>query len=288
MTRIALLFLTLPLLSQDLSKEIAKIALEAEGKVAVACLLPGVKLKCGLNEKSQPPMQSVFKLPLAMAVLHAVEQGQFQVHQPIRFLKTDRFFPKTHSPLQDQYPEADVDVPLSELMKLSVSASDNVAADVLLRVLGGPGKVQAFMDSLGITGFQIKDGERGLHGDNQLQYRNWWTPESAVKVLSRISDKTPFNAENTKLLHQWMLETETGLKRLKGELPAGTAVYHKTGTSGTVNGVASATNDVGFVQLKDGRRVAIAVFVSDSRASMEKREAVIAQIAKAIYDAVGH
>jgi beta-lactamase class A len=52
--------------------------------------------------------------------------------------------------------------------------------------------------------------------------------------------------------------------------------------------VASATNDVGFVQLKDGRRVAIAVFVSDSRAPMEKREAVIAKIAKAIYDAVGH
>lgn len=283
--RIVLLFLAVPLLAQDLSKEIAKIAIEAEGKVAVACLLPGVKLKCGLNEKSQPPMQSVFKLPLAMAVLHAVEEGQFRVDQPIRFLKEDRFFPKTHSPLQDQYPGADVDVPLSELMKLSVSSSDNVAADILLRVLGGPGKVQAFMDSLGVGGFQIKDGERELHRDNQLQYRNWWTPDSAVLVLNRIWQKTPFNAENTKLLHQWLLETETGPKRLKGELPAGTPVYHKTGTSGTANGMAPATNDVGFVQLPDGRRVAIAVFVSDSRAPMEKREAVIAKIAKVVYEA---
>ncbi len=179
-------------------------------------------------------------------------------------------------------------MPLSELMKLSVASSDNVAADILLRILGGPGKVQSFMDSLGVQGFQIKDGERGLHRDNRLQYRKWWTPSSAVQVLIRISVKTPFNAENTKLLHKWLLETETGPKRLKGELPAGTAVCHKTRTSGTTNGVASATNDVGFVQLPDGRRVAIAVFVSDSRAPMEKREAVISNIAKVIYDAIGH
>ena len=158
MHRIVLLFVAVSLLPQDLSKVIAGIAAEAQGKVAVACFLPGAKMMCGLNEESQPPMQSVFKLPLAMAVLHAVEQGQFRVDQPIRFTKEDRFFPKTHSPLQDKYPEADVDVPLEELMRLSVSASDNVAADLLLRVLGGPEKVQAYIDSLGIQGLR-----RGLH-----------------------------------------------------------------------------------------------------------------------------
>ena len=288
MRPIALLFLAAPLLSQGLLQEIEKIAAEAQGKVAVACSLPGAKLKCGLNEKSQPPMQSVFKLPLAMAVLHAVEQGQFRVDQPIRFTKPDRFFPKTHSPLQDKYPEADVDVSLEELMRLSVSASDNVAADVLLRVLGGPQKVQAYIDSLGIQGFQIRDGERELHRDNQLQYRNWWTPVSAVQLLRRVAEKSPFNAANTALLHKWMRETETGPKRLKGELPAGTPVFHKTGTSGVTNGLAAATNDIGFVRLADGRHLAIAVFVGNSRAPMETREAVIARIAKAIYDASSH
>lgn len=109
-----------------------------------------------------------------------------------------------------------------------------------------------------------------------------------MQLLRRIADKSPFNAANTALLHKWMLETETGPKRLKGELPAGTPVFHKTGTSGATNGLAHATNDIGYVRLADGRHLAIAVFVSDSRAPMETREAVIAKIAKVIYDASAH
>ncbi len=59
---------------------------------------------------------------------------------------------------------------------------------------------------------------------------------------------------------------------------------HKTGTSGTKNGVTSATNDIGLITLPDGRRVAIAIFVTDSRAGDDARDAVIARIAKAAYD----
>uniref|UniRef100_A0ACD5H150 Serine hydrolase n=2 Tax=Desertifilaceae TaxID=1969992 RepID=A0ACD5H150_9CYAN len=81
-----------------------------------------------------------------------------------------------------------------------------------------------------------------------------------------------------------MTETPTGLKRIKGLLPEGTVVAHKTGTSGTVEGVTAATNDVGLVTLANGRHLAIAVFVSDSTADQATREAAIAQIARAAWD----
>jgi beta-lactamase class A len=86
------------------------------------------------------------------------------------------------------------------------------------------------------------------------------------------------------LLLQLMTETTTGSKRIKGLLPNGTVVVHKTGTSSTVNGVTAATNDVGLVTLPNGRHLAISVFVSDSGANKAVGEEVIAKVAKAAWD----
>jgi beta-lactamase class A len=74
------------------------------------------------------------------------------------------------------------------------------------------------------------------------------------------------------------------MNRLKGMLPAGTPVAHKTGTGGTRDGVTSATNDVGIITLPNGKHIAIAAFVGDSRADEKTREAVIARAAKAAWD----
>jgi beta-lactamase class A len=284
--RRALLFIlvTSPALAQQpLQQQIRNIAADAHGKVSVACSLPGSSLNCDLNPNAHPPMQSVFKLPLALAVLHQVEQGKLSLDQSIRFLPEDRFLPHAYSPLQDKYPEAGVDVPLPELLRLAVSLSDNAAADILLRIAGGPGVVNTYIASLGITGFHLQDGEHALHREVALQYRNWFEPTGAVQLLRRISDNSPLTPQHTDLLLNWMESTRT--VRLKGDLPNGTRVAHKSGTSDVDNGVAHATNDIGLITLPDGRRLAIAVFVTDSTADEATREKVIAQIARAAYDA---
>lgn len=268
-----------------LQDEIRKIAGEARGKVAVACSLPGSNLNCDLEAHSRPPMQSVFKLPLAVYALHLVETGKFTLDQPIRFLPSDRILPETYSPLQDKYPNADVDVPLRELLRLASSLSDNAAADTVLRVVGGPARVDAYCKSLGVQGFHLEDGEHALHRDASAQYRNWLAPAGAVQLLRRLSDNSPLTAEHTQLLLGWMKDSPTGPHRIKAGLPAGTIVMHKTGTSGVRDGVAAATNDMGLIVLPDGRRLALAVFVTDSRVDEATREAVMARIAKVTYSA---
>lgn len=122
----------------SLQLKIRNIATEAHGKVSVACALPGDELSCDLYPNATPPMQSVFKLPLSLAVLHQVERGSLSLDQAAHFAPNDRILPTTNSPLQDRYPEANVDVSLTELLRLTVSLSDNVAADLLLRLVGGP------------------------------------------------------------------------------------------------------------------------------------------------------
>jgi beta-lactamase class A len=277
---------------QPLNEQIRAIAADARGKVSVACSLivsgppsgTGSALNCDLNPHAHPPMQSVFKLPLAMTVLHQVELGKFSLDQPVRFRPEDRILPHVYSPLQDKYPDAGVDVPLRELLRLTVSLSDNVAADILLRLVGGPKVVDEYIAGLGIRGFHLRDSEAVLHHDAKAQYRNWFEPAGAVQLLRRISSNSPLTVEHTGLLLGWMTPAAR-TKRLDGDLPAGTPVAHKSGSSDVIGGVAAATNDIGLIQLPDGRRIAIAVFVTDSSADEVTRERVIARIARAAYDA---
>lgn len=266
-----------------LQKQIREIAAEAQGKVSVACSLPSSSLNCDLNPHAHPPMQSVFKLPLAVTVLHQVEQGKLGLDQPIHFLPSDRI-PHAYSPLQDEYPEANVDVPLRELLRLTVSLSDNAAADILLRLVGGPEQVSTYMASIGVSGFHLQDGERTLHQEMTAQYRNWFEPMGAVQLLRRISDNSPLTPKNTDLLLNWMLPSGR-TKRLEADLPDGTHVAHKSGTSDVDNGVAHATNDIALIALPDGRQLAVAVFITNSTADQETREKVIARIGRAAYDA---
>jgi beta-lactamase class A len=272
------------LAQESLRQQIRAIALEARGKVSVACSLPRSALNCDLNTNARPPMQSVFKLPLALTVLHQVEQNNSSLDQPVRFLPQDRILPHVYSPLQDQYPDAGVDVPLHELLRMTVSLSDNVAADILLRLVGGPKAVNTYIAALRVSGFHLQDSEAGLHHEVSAQYRNWFEPAGAVQLLRRISNNSPLTSEHTDLLLGWMTPA-VRTKRLEGDLPAGTRVAHKSGTSDVDGGVAHATNDIGLIQLPDGRRIAIAVFVTDSTADEATREQVIARIARTAYDA---
>jgi beta-lactamase class A len=204
--RLALLLLlsaTAAAAQQTLQQQIRGIAEQAQGKVSVACSLPGTALNCDLNPAAHPPMQSVFKLPLALTILHQVEAGKYALDQPIAFRKEDLILPKPYSPLQDKYPDAGVDVPLRKLLELSVSMSDNTAADILLRLAGGTGAVNAYVASLGVTGFHLRDSERALHHETHLQYRNWFEPRGAVQLLRRISDDSPLTPEHTALLLEW-------------------------------------------------------------------------------------
>jgi beta-lactamase class A len=265
----------------------AVIAAGAHGKVSIACALPGTALNCDLNPHAHPPMQSVFKAPLALTVLHRIEEGKLSLDQSIRFRANDRI-PGAYSPLQAQYPAAEVDVPLRRLLELAVSQSDNAAADMLLRLIGGPDVVERYIQACGVHGFHLVDGEAELHRDKSRQYRNWFEPAGAVEFLRLLSDHPPVNAHRAALLLGWMRQGTRANHRIGGLLPSGTVVMHKPGTSFTEHGVTAATNDIGLITLPDGRRLAIAVFVTDSTTGDTERDAVIARIARAAYDAALH
>jgi beta-lactamase class A len=154
----------------------------------------------------------------------------------------------------------------------------------LIRLVGGPPVVESYIHSLGIPAFHLLYSERDLDRDENLQYQDWIEPAAAVQLLERLVNNPPISPAANAFLLQAMTDSVTGPGRLRAGLPPGTPLAHKTGSSGTHGGVTAATNDIGLVTLPDGRRLAIAVFVTDSRADEGTREGVIARIAHAVYE----
>ncbi|WCT14642.1 class A beta-lactamase, subclass A2 [Mucilaginibacter jinjuensis] len=269
--------------SVALRNNIAEIAKESKGKVGVSMLNLETGDKLSLAGRDHFPMQSVMKYPIAITVLHEIDKGHFKIDQLIHIDKADYF--DTYSPLKDKHPEGNFDISIRELLSYMVSLSDNVACDVLLKTLGGPNKVTAYMHSIGIKNIAVVASEYQMAQAWDVQFTNWVQPSEIIHLL-KVSFKSDFlSPASHAYLWKILQETSTGPKQIKGLLPAGTIVYHKTGRSGTnEQGISAATNDIGIITLPNGNHLAIAIFVCNSPADMATRESVIAHIAKAAYD----
>lgn len=263
-----------------LRQRIEQISRAAQGQVGVSATVLETGESVSLNGNQRFPMQSVYKLPISMAVLNQVDQGNLKPDLKIRIEASDIV---RGSQVLDENSQGK-EFSLSELLQYMVSKSDNTACDVLLRLIGEPQRVTEYLSSLGINDIVVANTEKELAQDPAVQYRNSATPDAAVVLLRTLREGRGLSKSSQALLLQWMTETRTGLKRIKGLLPNGTVVAHKTGTSATVNGVTAATNDVGLVTLPNGQHLAIAVFVSDSQATDVIREKVIAKVARAAWD----
>jgi beta-lactamase class A len=269
-----------------LHAQIEQIASLAKGDAGIsAVVLETGESVTSLNPKEHFPMQSVYKLPISIAVIKQVDAGKIRLDQKVKITKDNYIGRAAHSPIRDRFPNG-TEMTVSELLRFALSESDGTASDVLMTLAGGPGAVQAYLAELGITDLKVIDTEKAFAEDHSLQFRNWATPEAAVALLRALHEKRGISESSQALLLKHMIESRPGAKRLKGLLPAGTIVAHKTGTSGTEKGITAATNDIGIITLPNGRHLAIAVFVSDSPADEATREGVIAKIAKLIVDSL--
>ncbi len=266
------------------SVDVSQIASLAKGHVGVAAVVIETgETIASLNPQDHFPMQSVYKLPISMAVLNEVDAGKIKLDQKVKIAREDYVPPGSHSPIRDQ---KQTELTVNELLRFAVSESDGTASDVLMKLAGGPSTMQAYLGELGVKDLIIRDTEKALPKDHSLQYRNYATPEAAVALLRALHERRGLSEASRALVLKYMIESKPGAKRLKGLLPASTIVAHKTGTSGTEEGITAATNDIGIITLPNGKHLAIAVFVSDSPADEATRESVIAKIASAVWDSV--
>lgn len=236
--------------------------------------------KVTINGEKRFPMQSVYKLPIAVVLLKEVEGGRFGLDDTIKITPAD-YQPDTWSPLAERYPEG-VAMTLSEVITYMVAFSDNNATDLLLDKIGGPKRVQDTIDSLEIRDIRIQNTEKELHASPALQYANYATPDAMIRFLKLFADGKLLKGEVQSFLWKVMADCATG--SVSRKIPGDITVAHKTGSSGTdADGITAAVNDVGLIRLDNGDLIAFAIFITGSAEPADDNYDIIAEIGAAVY-----
>jgi beta-lactamase class A len=298
---------------QRLQREIARLSAVSGGTVGVTAIHLETGRRVSQNGTDRFPMASSFKVPIAVQLLTRVDKGEVKLDQMIDIKESD-LHPGSGT-LSDLFNKGGLALSVRNLMELMLLISDNSATDVMLRTAGGAEAVTARMRALGIEGINVNRSTAQLISDwvgvTSLPPEDQWTPalfskaynavkpeeqqaaakkfdadprdtstpDGMARLLERIYKKDMLKPDTSELLLDIMRRCRTGEARLRGLLPAGTEIAHKTGTIG------GTTNDVGIISLPDDAgHVAIAVFVKASTKDIPARERAIAEIARAVHD----
>ncbi len=259
------------------------------------------------------PMASAFKLPIAVQLMSMIEAGTLTLDRIVTLAPQD-LHPGSGKVSELMF-HPGVALSIENLMELMLVISDNTAADILLREAGGPAAVTARMQLLGLPGIRVDrptalmisdwQGAKNIPAENawtkdmwdklydavperehmrarraeMLDPRDTATPDDMTRLLVHVWKKDLFTPVNAEELLGMMERCQTGKARIKGMLPQGTDVAHKTGTLG---GVA---NDVGVITLPgDLGHVAISVFTKSSTWPEDAAEKAVAEVSRTIYD----
>ncbi|MCK7593312.1 class A beta-lactamase [Pseudomarimonas salicorniae] len=185
---------------------------------------------------------STFKLLLAAVVLREAQHGRIDLNRPIRFGKADLV---PYAPVVEKHLDAGA-LSLRELAHATQTTSDNVAANLLLRELGGPEGFTEKLRELGDTITRIDRIEPQMNLVPSGEVRDTTTPRAMAETVHRLFTTDLLDEASKATLKSWMIETRTGLRRLRAGLPADWEVGDKTGT-GVASGMANKHNDVAVV-----------------------------------------
>jgi len=271
-----------------------------------------------MNGDEHFPLASVCKLPIAMYLFAGIDEGKMMLGQLIEVEARDVW--AGVSDIEKRWP-AERRFSLGELIELMVARSDNTAEETLFRLGGGAPAIGARLRGWKVEGIRIDRSERQCGLDRNgvpqppppeqwtdalindliaktppavryranLRYladpRDTGTPNATVQLLARAFRGEILSHSSTERLIAILKATTSFPTRLKGLLPAGTVVAHKTGSSGTLGGLAAATNDSGVIFLPDGGQLAVSVYIKASTRGDAARDRVIAHLSKAAYDA---
>ncbi len=165
----------------SLKQEIQKIISSKNATIGVAVLGNNGQDVFSINGERHFPMQSVFKFHIGLAMLSEIDRGNFKLNQKIKIKKSE-LLPGLWSPIREKYPEG-AKLSIAEILEYTISQSDNVGCDILLKILGGPNFVENYIKASGVDNISIKINEEVMQNNWDRQFENWTTPLAANQIL---------------------------------------------------------------------------------------------------------
>jgi beta-lactamase class A len=250
-----------------------------------------------------------------MTVLDLRDSGRLRLDDPVTVRREDLTL--FHQPIaalikgQDGYQAT-----VGELLQRALTMSDNTANDRLLRFVGGPSAVRAFLQRKGLDNIRFGPGERllqaqtaGLTWQPDFAVGNAFAraraklpaleriaaferyvsdpPDGAAPVaiaaaLARLKRGDLLSKSSSDYLIGTMESSHTGKQRMRGAVPIGWSFGHKTGTGQDLGGRTAGYNDVGLLIAPDGKSYAIAVMIGDTPKSIPERQALMQAVVASV------
>lgn len=268
--------------NESLRKELNEIISSKNATVGISIKNIETNDTLSINGNLKMPMMSVFKFHIALATLNLVDKNKLKLNDNF-FIKKEELPENTWSPIRDEFPNGNINLTLDQLLRYTVSHSDNNGCDILLKIIGGSNTVQKFINKNGIKDFTIKYNEQEMNSWDKL-YVNSTTPLATTKLLEKFYQGKILKKATTKYLYQIMVETSRGLTWMKAGLPENTELAHRTGISDrNENDLRAALNDVGIFKLPNGNHVILSVYLKNITEERSDTEKIIADIAKATW-----
>lgn len=243
------------------------------GRIGVAALDTGTGRRLDYRSTERFAMCSTFKLVLAAAVLARVDAQKESLDRRVAYKTADLldYAPVTKRHVKEGF------MTVGALCAAAVEESDNAAANLLLRDMGGPESLTRFVRSLGDSVTRLDRNEPSLNTNEPGDPRDTTSPAAMVETVRRLLLGDALSPLSRKELETWLVACTTGKERLRAGMPPSWRVGDKTGT-----GANGAANDVAIVWPPNRAPILVAVYCSGSALPHQELNAVLADVGRIV------
>ena len=248
------------------------------GRLGVAALDVGSQRRVSWRGQERFAFCSTFKVFLAVATLERVQREEEQLDRAVAVTRADMI---PHAPVTEK--AIGRTLTIRELMQAAVEVSDNPAANILIREMGGIAVWRSWWPTFGDTTTVISRLEPDLNTALPNDPRDTCLPDQTIANIRELAFSDRLTPEHDQLISGWLTASPTGPNRIKAGVPQGWTVAHKTGT-----GSNGGTNDIGMLTPLSGSPVLLAAYFTGApEATDDQRDAVIAEATRRALKALG-
>ncbi|MEV0110218.1 class A beta-lactamase [Nocardia sp. NPDC050799] len=202
------------------------------------------------NADDRFAMCSTFKVYAVAAILRLAEREELDLNDKVPITRQDIVM---SSPVvSDHVGEL---MSYYELSRAALVRSDNTAANLLLRRLGGPGAVTEYARSINDPQTRLDRWEPELNEARAGDPRDTSTASALAAGYRKLILGDGLSTEYRRMLTSWMRSSVTSRQRLRAGLPVGWVAADKTGS-----GAYGTANDAGVVWSPTGSSLVLVVF----------------------------
>jgi beta-lactamase class A len=246
------------------------ISVEVNGQLGVAVLDTETGRESGWDENALYPLNSTFKFLLAGAILQRVERGQERLDREIPVSSTDIL---SWSPVVQNAVGGNMSV--QSLCEAAMTRSDNAAANLLLRSLGGPAALTAALREMGDPVTRIDRFETEMNDVPPGDPRDSSTPLQMLKTMERLLLGDILSVEGKEQLFAWMVANTTGDARIRAGVPSEWTVGDRTGT-----GPRGETATIAAIYPPNRKPLLMTVYIRGSSRDRDVQASTHAELAR--------